>query len=416
MSAKHIAASRRPFGARLRTPKRRRSLAAAVLALLIIPTWMLGHRAPAQVSPRLPSRANFAWVYDPQPGQTDGTLKPGYFSQSLDNYNARARGQHRLHGLYVYAGDMEMYCPGRDPHRCQAHDMHVYYTGNAPDAATTGRRKGNASVAKYARSMRAGAVFSFKLDVPVIDGSISPKGTLPGFDRLEPAQARAFADKVAEKVCADPNADGVEFDLEPFDVSRRAGQFHFYTRIAEDFASTKHGCVDGSHPRGRFFAIFTTSRRLRPGSAGARNVQAIMHTAHNGYLIDALYDLSGAPVGQRTPVKRYVQLAAREARRMRRWADALKIPYQYGVPAAAGAHEYAQCRGTACPAGDGTSVNQLAYVRAALAAIAAAGARTDPRFLGIALWAWSPSVAVHGMHFLPAQPPPDVVRYLAGNL
>ena len=355
-----------------------------------------------------PPRANSAWVYDPQPRNApDKRLQPGHFTRALESLNANVRSGRRVSRLYIYAGDMEMYCPGKQPERCGKDDFHIYYAhGNGSSH--------NPSVSAYAQ---AGKGDDAPRIVPVIDGTVTDGGTLPGFNKLSSGQAAAFADLVAQRVCADPGVAGVQFDLEPFDVSSKNGQYHFYRRIAKNFASRDFGCVDDAHPQGRSFSIFTTANRLDPDSAGGRNLQDIMHTAGNGYVIDALYDLTSAPAGQRTPIDKYRRVVKHEVQRMHKSASTLDIKYQYAVPTAASVHEFARCQGPKCRAQPTSADNdQLAYVKAAFEAINGVDARKDRRFLGIALWAWSPSVTHGDTRFHPAQPPEAVRRYLTQNL
>ena len=392
-----------------RTPRRlgrRRGLAlSAALAAVA-----LCAASAASAEPAFPPRANSAWVYDPQLRNTpDKHLRPGHFTQALESLNANIRSGHQVSRLYIYAGDMEMYCPGKQPDRCSKDDFHIYYAhGNGGSH--------NPSVSAYARAGKHGEAPRI---VPVIDGTVTQGGTLPGFNKLSRDQAAAFADLVARRVCAAPGVAGVQFDLEPFDVSSKNGQYYFYRRIAENFASRDFGCVDDAHPQGRSFSIFTTANRLDPDSAGGRNLRDIMHTASNGYVIDALYDLTSARPGQRTPIDKYRRVVKHEVQRMHKSASALDIKYQYAVPTAASVHEFARCQGPECraqPASADNDNDQLAYVKAAFEAIKGVDARQDRRFLGIALWAWSPSVTHGDTRFHPAQPPEAVRRYLSANL
>lgn len=374
-----------------------------------------------------PPNANAAWVYDPPAHNgSHGAVKPGYFVDTLTRYNDNASSGALIRELYVYGGDMEMYCPNHEPKLCQTKDFHVYYSYSAQhnDAKSGGTLDHeNSSVRAYALRFGhqtfpgGGRTFI----VPVIDGTVSEHGTLQGFDELSREQAAAFADKVAHQVCADGLADGVQFDLEPFNVTKKAGQYYFYKKIAQDFASSAMGCVDSHHPHGRFFSIFTVANRIRPNTPSADHVQKIMQVAGNGYLIDALYDLQGTPPGHQTSFKAYRKLVQRETQNMRNWAARIGLKYQFGVPAAAAAHEFAACRGVPCRLSNTNAQRnnddaQLTYAKSAVDAIRSSGAMQDSHYLGIALWAWSPGLHFKGMQFSPTEPPASVRRYLSKNL
>lgn len=369
--------------------------------------------------PAFPPRANGAWIYDPQDGQ--GSVEAGHYVDALNHYNLLADAGERIRLLHPYGGDMEMYCPNGDPIACQAADFRLSYS---PDTRLdtlvnglvgTSSERGSAETAAYATGIEASLLGGRPLIAPTIDGVVSGSGYLDGFDDLSRDQAGAFADKVAWRMCSDPYVDGVQFDLEPFDVSTRNGQYYFYRRIARDLAGGVAGCRDQNHPRGRFFSMFLPTHDMQPGTTGGRNVAAIAAVAHNVYVIDPLYDLSSRPAGTRTPLTDYRRAALDEASRARRYADALGIPYQFAIPASASYHEYASCTGRACSGGSAPG-GQLSYVEAAMNAIQASGARTDVRFRGVTVWAWVDSVGWSAATFAPTPPPADVLRYLAGTL
>ena len=82
---------------------------------------------------------------------------------------------------------------------------------------------------------------------------------LDGLNIMGQTDASALADFVAKKICADDNISGVQFDLEPFELTGNSGrlsisdplvmdainknpkllstsgQYYFYLRIAADF-------------------------------------------------------------------------------------------------------------------------------------------------------------------------------------
>lgn len=363
-------------------------------------------------SEAFPPRANSAWVYD-----TPTTT--GAWVSQLRAYDRAATGRHRLTQLYTYGGDVEMYCPDNDPARCTADDLIATYTPTSPGWASTG-----------AYDKAFGSAPGFTLS-PIIDGRTDSGGYMQGFTGLSPRLAAAFADKVVAQVCSDPRVDGIQFDIEPFDVTSRNGQFFFYQQVAKAFAgrdidgttTDPHHCVDATHPRGRFFSVFTFSSAIRPGTASAANVRSLMTTYGNGYLMDSLYDLSSAPAGTLTSLTDYRAAVNREARTTKAWANRLGIDYGYGIPASASAHEYTTC--TAAPdaidscvpdASGATGYPMLSYARAAVNAIDATHAATDPAYIGTAVWDFGDHVSWNGLDFTPVPAPASVLHYLSQQL
>ena len=398
--------------------------AAAVPGMLVTPAARaaaahgsdVAHAAPAQGGPAtsFPPKANSAWVYDIR-GET------GSYVGNIRSYNAEATTGHRLNEVFSYGTDMEMYCPDNDGTQCTAGDLHSYYTAGSGGPTRT---------AAYYQAFAAGHPGSFAIS-PIIDGRMDSNGYLQGFNELSPDLAAGFADQVASQVCADPHVAGIQFDLEPFNVTSKNGQYYFYREIGKDFAG-KHsgsprqdpyGCVDATHPHGRFFSVFTFAASVWPGTASAANVQNILNAYGNGYFLDSLYDLSSAPAGTLNGISAYRSAVGREATDMKRWANRLQIKYGFGIPASASAHEYTTC--TASPdatdscvpaARDATGYPMLDYTKAAVDAIDRSGAPHDPRYIGTAIWDFGDHVSWNGLNFGPVPAPTDVLGYLATHL
>ncbi len=368
----------------------RNALIAAVVTVLAISVAPAAHAATPDVLPH----GNGTWAYD--------ATRPGQWAPKIADYDANAT--HDISVVMSYATDIEMYCPGDDPAQCTPDDFYSYYT-----PGSSGRR----STAAYANQV-PGAVLS-----PIIDGVVG-SDYLAGFNDLSPSLATAFADKVAAQVCADPRVAGIQFDLEPFDVRTR-GQYWFYRAIADAFAGAGSGagCVDATHPQGRFFSIFTFASSIQPGTTRATRLAAIVNAHHNGYVIDSLYDLGTRAGGWLNSPSRYATLVTAEVTHMRSWADELGIPYGFGLPGGASAHEYSSCTGTPCrhDPGDRAGYPMLAYTSRAVAAVDSSGAREDPLFLGNDLWYFGAGPQQHGGYSVtPAPVPAAVLSYLATRL
>lgn len=375
----------------------------------------VSHPAPLHTGPAaaFPPKANSAWAYD--------TSSPGTWVPAIQDYNQQATDGHQLNEVFSYATDLEMYCPGNDGTKCTAGDLYSFYT---PGGA--GRERTDAYYQAFDASNPGSLIIS-----PIIDGRTDANGYMQGFNQLSPELAAGFADKVASQVCSDPHVDGIQFDIEPFDVTSKNGQYYFYMQIARDFAgkhsgdpmSDPYGCVDATHPRGRFFSVFTFADSVKPGTASAANVQDFMNAYGNGYFIDSLYDLSSAPAGTLNGIANYETVVHQEATNMKRWADRLHIKYAYGIPASASAHEFTTCSAGASATGscapDATGAAgypMIQYTRAAVQAIDSAGALHDPRYLGTAIWDFGDHVSWNGLNFGPVPAPADVLSYLASNL
>src|SRR5699024_7777163 len=225
---------------------------------------------------------------------------------------------------------------------CTLDDLHVYY---GPDA------NGRLSTAAYAPDLDpiegTDGDASPVLVSPIIDGQIGPDGYLTNFDDLPEELARGYADTAAELICSDEHIDGIQFDLEPFDVTTRNGQYYFYLQIAENFAggdgSDPWGCVDEAHPQGRFFSFFTFVDAIEPGTESAANVADIVSARGNGYMVASLYNLNNRGPGKLDGLPAYTETVKREVANMKAWAVELDVPYGFGIPASASSNEYTTC-------------------------------------------------------------------------
>ena len=358
--------------------------------------------------------AHAAWVYDIS-NRVDGKRRydPGYYATALNNYNRQAGSKHKIRLIYTYAGSMEMYCRGRNAKQCRLDDLMVVYPLKT-DRKLIGA-DGADTVRAYASEVDASLAGGKVMVVPLIDGVVSAdyEGSMKGFNELPREMAIAYADKVSRKFCADDNVAGVQFDIEPFNVSSKNGQYYFYKRIAENFSGTVEAslqqgpveCKNDRHPQGRFFSVFGSSNQLNPAGPAAGNIAEIFSDHNNGYYIAPLYDLGSGPAGQGHSVTEYQRIAARHAKQMAEWATKLNVMYQLGIPAAATVHEYGFCRGINCrPASDDREKTQEAYTQAAIDAVNASGSRSNKLFRGMAVWGWTRGINVNECEFEPQIP------------
>lgn len=363
-----------------------------------------------------PPHVNAAYVYDFSP--QDKPLKAGSHAAAINCYNnggsCKASSQptptaHQIRMVYSYGGDLEISTSCSDASTCPMSDFWVDY--NAKKANT-----GIPATKAYANDLTFGKDPSAHFVAPVVDGSFySPY--LKQFSTMDKAKAQAYADKTARTVCADDNVDGIEFDVEPFGVKTKNAQYYYYMEIARDFAggysgnATSPGCVDKSHPDGRFFGVFASPQVANTQNAtAAKHLQSILTTYGNGYLVAALYDLAGTSSGTLTSPSRYAQLVTNEVSGLKQWAKTLGINYAFAVPGGASAHEFTTVNGTY------QGYPMLDYTRAAMKVINSSGIKSGHHYMGTDLWFWGPMVKAGSESLGPAAPPGKVLHYLAGHM
>ena len=176
--------------------------------------------------------------------------------------------------------------------------------------------------------------------------------------------AEASADKVAAQVCADERADGIQFDIESFDVTKD-GQYYFYNQISKGLRGsctraarppTPTAASTRSTPTAGTTRCFAFAASVDPanGNSAAR-VKDVFETngKANGYFVDSLYDLGTGATGHLNDLPTYQNLVTTEVTHMKTWANSLGISYAFGIPASASAHEFTSCTGGCVAGADG---------------------------------------------------------------
>ncbi|MEO7588518.1 MAG: hypothetical protein ABIS84_10890 [Arachnia sp.] len=367
-----------------------------------------------------PPRANGVWMYDRDPA---GAFDPGRWINLINKYNAAATPGNELDQVFSYGSDMETYCEDDDATKCTIDDLNMYYTPDSDGYESTGAYVDGLNPVGPDSS---GGASRPVIMTPVIDGRVGPEGYLRNFNDLSESLARDYADKAAKGLCADGRIDGIQFDLEPFDVTATNGQYYFYMQIAKNFAgehdgdpaNDPYGCVDAPHPQGRFFSFFTFAAAIQPGTLSASNVSDMVTSHGNGLIIASLYDLNGIPAGSLNDLPTYTSSVQREVGNMKAWAQALDIPYAFGIPASASSNEYTTCDGPSCVPGENgaTGYPMLEYTKAAVTALHDSDVDSDPLFRGTSIWDFGEDVNVNGNAFGPAPAPAEVLLYLTHNL
>lgn len=395
---------------------------AVVVALTTQSAWAAGPQAAA-VAPAaapgapataalasFPPKSNGAWIYD---GAARGQWIP-----VIESFNAIASPERRINQINTYGSDIE-HIDENDPEQ----GFETYYDTNIK----TGNRD---TTSAYYNALTLAPALSGAPDgysySPIIDAQIGST-YLKGFNTASKAVVEEAADKIAAQICADERVDGIQFDIEPFDVSKD-GQYHFYNQISKNFAglhtgnvaTDPFGCVTPAHPQGRYYSVFTFANSVNPANPLSRQrVKDVFETGSiaNGYIIDSLYDLGTRPMAHLNDLPTYESLVNVEAANMKTWANSLGIFYAYGIPATASAHEWAQCTGGCVAGADGTKGNpMLEYTKRAVNAINATGAPNDPLYIGANVWSLGSFSAIGDYNFYPSPAPLDVLTWLASNL
>ncbi|WP_131782950.1 hypothetical protein [Legionella gresilensis] len=342
------------------------------------------------------TKGNGTWVYDTlynNQGKRIGH-SPGLFANEINNYNLSATGNHTIDKVYSYGGSLELYCRGSGGTStstpCTTSTMYVYYD------------TGKLSTAAYYNVLGNGCKpLSI---IPVVDGRLDGVGEddyLSALNNLDQPTAALFADKVARTLCSDPNVSGVQFDIEPFDISK-PGQAYFYQQIAKDFASPM--CIDSAHPKGRTFSVFTFAGRVNSTLA------QILNKYNNGYVIDSLYDLGSKPGGSVNSPTEFRSYITTEIRNMVTKANQYNVKFQLAIPAGASVHEFETKNGRS------TGYAQLDYVKAAYEVFSQLNVKSNPNFIGVALWVWLDQMWWGGSRFTPSTPNEETKAFLAKNL
>jgi hypothetical protein len=350
----------------------------------------------------VPANGHGALLYDAtQPSGPDSTRtnSPGQWKANITAFNAGATKSTQISRLYPYSGDIEMYCT--EPSECiysgPKQNVFVYYTAPAG--------YGQDSVAAYRTAFPKTTI------MPIIDGG-TKSSLLKALSYSE--VGIKTADLVASIICADPNVDGVFFDLEPLDISS-PGQFAFYKEISRKFASA--ACIDANHPSGRVFGAFLSPHKISDWSALAAAFGS------NGYAAVSGYDVKDVLPPVPVTIHAYTASVTGMLLTMDAESKKNKIPYTVVIPAAASFSEFNQFGfydGSIPPPNfklqkDYTpeGITQVGYMKAARAIMMAQV--KSPYFMGTDYWSWgqykSPEPKKNQM-LMPATPEGEVVTYL----
>ncbi|AHE67557.1 hypothetical protein [Legionella oakridgensis] len=325
------------------------------------------------------------------------TNDPGQWVMDVQQFNAKASAATLINRLYVYSGDIEMTCT--TPSACvYSGSGQNVFVGYEPPAF------GQASVAAYR------ANFPDALILAIIDGDL---GSLPLLNN--DSVGKGVANLLTQQLCADPNVDGVFFDLEPFSATafQSPGLFALYNQTAKNLKA----CIDPEHPHGRVMGVFANPNKIADWS------QVKGALSNNGFLAVAAYDINDTTPPRPTPYSLYTSSVTGKIQTfMDPNSKQYQVYYTVAIPAASSFSEFEQFGyyNTAYP--DDFQVSndfrtqgftQLAYVQAARAIILKNS--KSPYYLGKDYWSWNQYISPapkQGQMLLPNIPSADVVEYL----
>ena len=262
--------------------------------------------------PRLP-RGTSAWVYRYRGG----------VSRQIWRFNSNAAPDLRFRYLFPYAGSLDFSVDRRGA---------VHYSSDATKA--------------YAESLPPGVLI-----MPIVDAR-NDGGELDGWTD---DQYCALAREVARAVIDDPNAAGVQIDIEPF----RPDHLPFYRHLREML-----------NREGKYSTMFV----------GPKNKELLARIFLScDMVVMSGYDLDG----EGTPLEQYRDALGSAVARFQEVAEQVGGQYMVGIPAAASWGEYEYVAG-----GEGerveSGVKQEEYVQAALDILREYRGRDE--YVGLALW------------------------------
>ncbi len=256
-----------------------------------------------------------AWVYDYSEGRM----------QAIRDYNSQVPDQRKFNYLFPYCGSLTATGKG---------EYHLYYKG------------------------WLSSVFKPKLRnclvLPIVDGWHNGQ-----FNDWTKEQYEEAAQQVAEKIINDPNADGVQMDIEPYNN----GQLYFYQHLGKLLRA-----------KGKILTHFLWG-----------------HTPQNDPAIFKACDivvLSGYDYHpENKSAQEYGKMLADGVNNMLRLARSVNGKLMVGIPVMPSCHEYEYKQGD-CGHVD-TGNKQTDYISQAVEVLCRY--QDDPNYIGWALWQFSDS-------------------------
>ena len=352
-----------------------------IKSTLILSALLLSSHALANVTSL--SFGHGALLYDAtQSGGPDSAKSnmPGQWITNIQEFNGGATAKTAITRLYPYSGDIKIQCADASSCVYSGAGQNVFVGYNTP-------AYGQLSVAAYRTS------FPNAMILAIIDADLD---SIPLINTQSVGQG--VAGVLTTQLCADPNVDGVFFDLEPITANafESLGLFALYRQTSINLASSQ--CKDSQHPNGRFMAIFINPNKVPNWDHVAAAI------GQNGYVIVGAYDVNDTTPPYPTSLSLYTSSITGKIQTFMDPPSALKkIPYTVAIPAAASFSEFEQYGLYDPSAPDDFSLianytnpatqsgYQLNYVQTARGIIVANA--KSPYYLGMDYWAWNQYVS-----------------------
>lgn len=308
------------------------------------------------------------------------TSQAGQWIDSINAFNAPST-TYPITRLYVYGADIEIPCT--DPSACvPGVNIFVPYS-------TASGGYGEASVAAYRKA------FPDLLILATIDGQLSDIPLLS----TSPTVASQVSTLITDQLCADPNVDGVFFDLESFEASAfqpQSALFKLYQQTSTTLRESSK-CRDTRHPNGKFMGIFMNPNKLGPVTPGPgpwEYVQGVL--GENGYLVVGTYDVHDVcpPVASSPNGSYFHSIAGKLEAFMVPNSEKHKIKYSVAIPAASSFSEFEQyctydtSKPNDCSLDSSSGFQQIQYLQSARGVIYQ-HCKNPSLFMGVDYWAWN---------------------------
>ncbi|MDP3705957.1 MAG: hypothetical protein Q8R24_08625 [Legionellaceae bacterium] len=228
---------------------------------------------------------------------------PGFWIDSIEAFNAGATAKNIISRLYVYGTSLD--------------------TSGSSDTANYNNSYAITSVATYRASFPNTTILA------IVDGT---PGQLKQGDPVTIQLANSLANSLVTQICADPNVDGIFYDIEPTKFSY-GGLFTLYQTTASLLASAQ--CKDSGHPNGRYMGVYAY---VTTGD-GSLVKPAL---GNNGFLAVPLYDVQDSQPPTPTSLTLYDSSAKSYVSNSDANSSTYKIPYTVIGPAGASFGEFEQ--------------------------------------------------------------------------
>lgn len=327
---------------------------------------------------------------DANPSTNPTTNHPGFWISNIQAFNAGATGNHSLSRLYVYGTSMDT--------------------------------SGGTNVVNYDHSFAIDSVAAYRASFPnatilaIVDGT---PGQLEQGDPATVLLAQQLATSLVNQICADPNVDGVFYDLETTKFSY-IGLSTLYQTTSSLLAGAS--CTDAQHPNGRYMGVYayvtTGDGDLVKPALGK-----------NGFLAVPLYDVQDSQPPTPTNLTLFDKHVKSYVSNSDANSSTYKIPYTVIAPAGASFGEFEQY-GTYAPPPpvlpepyNFTLISNFAPAITQVLYVTDVNANTlkyakSPYYMGVDYWAWNYFVSPlpkQSQLLLPSYPDSNTVSYLQKN-